>query len=131
MLGEEVLAMIKVTELDHLVLCCADVGRTLEWYQQRLGLPGVRVEEWRRGEAPFPSLRVTPDTIIDLVGGGVTGRNLEHLCVVVDPVDFEAVAASGEFEVLDGPAPRFGARGTGTSLYVRDPDGTTVELRYY
>jgi hypothetical protein len=40
-------------------------------------------------------------------------------------------AASGEFEVLDGPATRFGARGDGTSLDVRDPDGATVELRYY
>jgi len=33
--------------------------------------------------------------------------------------------------VVEGPSPRFGARGMGTSLYVRDPDGTVVELRYY
>ena len=33
--------------------------------------------------------------------------------------------------VLDGPDQRYGARGNGTSLYVRDPDGLTVELRYY
>jgi catechol-2,3-dioxygenase len=26
---------------------------------------------------------------------------------------------------------RSGARGDGTSLYVKDPDGNTVELRHY
>jgi catechol 2,3-dioxygenase-like lactoylglutathione lyase family enzyme len=41
------------------------------------------------------------------------------------------VRDSGRFEVLDGPATRYGAQGDGTSLYVRDPDGNTVELRYY
>jgi catechol 2,3-dioxygenase-like lactoylglutathione lyase family enzyme len=120
-----------VTELDHLVLCCRDVDVTLAWYMHRLGLPGERVEEWREGTAPFPSVRITADTIIDLIGGGGAGRNVDHLCVVVEPLDFAAVVASGAFDVVDGPAPRFGARGMGTSLYVRDPDGTTVELRYY
>jgi extradiol dioxygenase family protein len=50
---------------------------------------------------------------------------------VVWPVYLEAVRASGRFEVVDGPAVRFGARGNGTSLYVRDPDRNTVELRHY
>ncbi len=50
---------------------------------------------------------------------------------VVEPVDLEAVKSSGRFQVVDGPATRFGARGDGTSLYVKDPDGNTVELRYY
>lgn len=54
----------------------------------------------------------------------------DHLCLVVEPVDLEAVKASGRFAVVDGPATRFAARGDGTSLYVRDPDGNTVELRH-
>jgi catechol 2,3-dioxygenase-like lactoylglutathione lyase family enzyme len=127
--------VVKVEAFDHVVLVCQDVERTLAWYQEVLGLDGVRVEAWRRGEVPFPSIRVNGDTIIDLIAERAPAdgpaRNVDHLCLVVAPVDFGEVVASGRFEVVDGPAPRFGARGMGTSLYVRDPDGMTVELRYY
>jgi catechol 2,3-dioxygenase-like lactoylglutathione lyase family enzyme len=128
--------VIKVEAFDHVVLVCRDVSTTLQWYQDALGLEGVRVEAWRRGEVPFPSVRVNGDTIIDLIasrGEPAAGpaRNVDHLCLVVAPTDFDALVASGRFEVVDGPGPRFGARGMGTSLYVKDPDGSTVELRYY
>ncbi len=120
-----------VTGFDHIVLACSDVERTLAWYVDLLGLEPVRVDEWRRGEAPFPSVRVDAGTIIDLIAGTPTDGRLDHFCLVVDPTDLDAIAASGEFTVVDGPGRRFGARGDGTSLYVRDPDGTVVELRHY
>ena len=122
---------IHVVGLDHVVLNVADVERSLAFYCDELGLAPERVEEWRRGEAPFPSVRVDNDTIIDLLAAPRTGENANHVCLVVEPVDLEAVKASGRFEVVDGPGIRFGARGNGTSLYVRDPDGNTVELRHY
>ena len=122
---------LHVTGFDHLVLVCADVETTLAWYGDRLGLELVRVDEWRRGEAPFVSVRVNDWTIIDLIAGEPTDGRLDHFCVVVEPTDLAAIAASGEFDVVDGPDRRFGARGDGTSLYVRDPDGAVVELRHY
>jgi catechol 2,3-dioxygenase-like lactoylglutathione lyase family enzyme len=122
---------LRITALDHIVLGCADVERTLAWYCDLLGLEPVRVDEWRRGEAPFPSVRVDAGTIIDLIAGEPTDGRLDHFCLVVEPTDLDAIAASGEFTVVDGPARRFGACGDGTSLYVRDPDGTVVELRHY
>ncbi len=123
--------VLHVIGLDHLVLVCADVETTLTWYTDLLGLEPVRVEEWRRGEVPFPSLRVSDTTIIDLIAGQPSDGRLDHFCLVVDPTDLDAIAASGEFEVVDGPSRRFGARGDGTSLYIRDPDRTIVELRHY
>ncbi len=122
---------VRVTELDHIVLCCADVERTVAWYTEMLGLAPVRLDEWRRNEAPFPSVRVNDGTIIDLVAGATIDGRLDHFCVVIEPTDLDAVARSGRFEVVDGPDTRYGARGNGTSLYVRDPDGAVVELRYY
>jgi catechol 2,3-dioxygenase-like lactoylglutathione lyase family enzyme len=122
---------LRVSGLDHIVLDSADVERSLAFYAGTLGLAGVRVEEWRRGEVPFPSVRVDEGTIIDILAAAPSGENLNHLCLVVEPTDLGAVATSGRFEVLEGPVRRFGARGTGTSLYVRDPDGNTVELRHY
>ena len=122
---------LRVTGLDHVVLNVADVERSLAFYCGELGLAPERVEEWRRGEIFFPSVRVDAHTIIDLLATPRTGENADHLCLVVEPVDLEAVKASGRFEVVDGPDIRFGARGNGTSLYVKDPDGNTVELRHY
>ncbi len=91
----------------------------------------------RAGTVFFPSLRVNAHTIIDLLPGldpetgDTPNGRIDHICLVVEPLDLAALAASGRFEVLDGPDQRYGARGDGTSLYVRDPDGLTVELRHY
>ncbi len=127
--------MLHVVGIDHLVLRVADVERSLNWYCDRLGLSGERVDEWRAGRVPFPSVRIDPTTLIDLIVGepppaGADG-NLDHFCVVVEPVDLADLANGGEWDVVYGPGPRFGAQGMGTSLYVRDPDGNVVELRHY
>ena len=122
---------VQIVGLDHLVLKVVDVERSVAWYRGELGLEPLRLEEWRRGEVLFPSLRVDPTTIIDILQADRSGENVDHLCLVVDPQDLGALAASGRFDVVDGPGIRWGARGDGTSLYVRDPDGNVVELRHY
>ena len=125
--------MIHVLGFDHLVLRCADVEATLAWYTGRLGLAPERVAEWREGAAPFPSVRVTAETIIDLIPAGdlEPGARLDHICLVVDAASVEEVIAADDLEVVDGPAQRFGARGVATSVYIHDPDGLMVELRAY
>lgn len=125
------MSAVRVTGFDHLVLAVTDVERSLSFYCDTLGLAPVRVDRWRAGEVPFPSVRVNADTIIDLVRGEPGGSNVDHFCLVVEPLDWAEVVESGVFTVLTGPVPRFGARGTATSIYVRDPDGNTVELRWY
>lgn len=122
---------VRVIGLDHIVLNVADTERSLAFYLGELGLAPVRVDEWRRGEVFFASARVDEHTIIDLLETPPDGRNVDHLCLVVEPTDLAALKASGRFDVVDGPDVRFGAQGDGTSLYVRDPDGNVVELRHY
>jgi catechol 2,3-dioxygenase-like lactoylglutathione lyase family enzyme len=122
---------LRVTGFDHLVLNVADAERSVAFYCEGLGLEPVRVAEWRRGEVPFPSVRVDAATIIDLLEAPRSGENANHFCVTVEPSDFDSLKASGRFDVVDGPGRRFGARGEGTSIYIRDPDANTVELRYY
>ncbi len=136
-------AVVAVIGFDHLVLRCADVEATLAFYAETLGLPTERVEQWRLGRVPFPSVRIDATTLIDLVAqrstpaSGTVGNvgnvgNLDHLCLVVaSDTDLTALAASGRVRVVDGPAIRWGAQGNATSLYVSDPDGTVVELRAY
>jgi catechol 2,3-dioxygenase-like lactoylglutathione lyase family enzyme len=122
---------VRVTGFDHLVLTVADVERALDFYCGRLGLAPVRVDEWRAGSVPFPSVRISRDSIIDLVRGERQGTNVDHFCLVVAPLDWARVVDSGAFTVLTGPVGRFGARGSATSIYVQDPDGNSVELRWY
>ncbi len=133
--------MIRVRELDHIVLNVADVDRALRFYADGLGLVPERLDAFRRGEVPFPSVRVTADTIIDLFPPAMangdlanSGRtNMNHLCLVVEermPAVQQHLAQIG-IAVERGPTEVFGARGIGTSVYVRDPDETLVELRSY
>ncbi len=125
--------MLHIQAMDHIVLVVDDVERSLAWYGGVLGLEVLRGEEWRKGEVPFPSVRVSGDTIIDLLNGyRPRGQgNVDHVCLVIDETDLEAVRASGTFDVIEGPVTRWGAHGDGTSLYVNDPDGNVVELRHY
>lgn len=122
---------MNVTGLDHVVLRVADVERSVAWYTDELGLVPERVEEWRRGDVFFPSVRIDATTVIDILQAERTGDNVDHLCVVIEPEDLDALKASGRFDVVSGPSRVWGAQGEGLGLYVRDPDGNVVELRHY
>jgi catechol 2,3-dioxygenase-like lactoylglutathione lyase family enzyme len=125
-------AMATALALDHFVLVVSDVERALAWYGRHAGLAGVRVDEWRDGQAPFPSLRIDDATIIDLVPGeaGAGRGHLDHICFAVPPAELDALASDPDLEVVDS-GERFGARGEGQSIYVHDPDGLLVEFRCY
>ena len=120
---------VKVVGFDHVVVNSSDIERSIAWYCDVLACEPVRVEEWRRGEALFPSVRVTPETIIDLFPAERTGENVHHFCLVIEPADLDALAR--QFPDARRADDLFGARGYASSLYVSDPDGNTVELRYY
>jgi catechol 2,3-dioxygenase-like lactoylglutathione lyase family enzyme len=132
---------VQVIGIDHVVFRVADVERSIAFYVGTLGLEPVRADEWRAGTVLFPSVRVDATSIIDLfprelagddAGDGATvGRNVDHVCLVVEACDLQAVADSGTLDVVGGPAELFGARGQGIGLYVRDPDGNVIELRHY
>ena len=55
------------------------------------------------------------------------------LCFVWDgPIDGAVRHLRGHgVEIEEGPVPRAGARGDGTSVYFRDPDGSLLELISY
>ena len=84
---------VQVTGLDHIVLRVADAEASVAWYAQKLGLAPERLEQWRGGEVPFPSVRVDATTVIDLLeikaesesesGSEPTGINLDHFALLV------------------------------------------------
>ena len=132
--------LVKITEMDHIVLRVKDVEESLRFYTQVLGMPAERVEQWRAGEIRFPSARINADTIIDFFGSdqepiakdGI--KNQDHFCMVIEPTDMEALKTKFEamgVEIQAGPGKRWGSHGDGISLYIYDPDDNVVELRHY
>jgi len=125
--------------LDHIVLNVEEMEKMLYFYSSVLGLPTERLQEYRSGEVPFPSLRINRDTIIDLfpkeMWQGKPGReNLNHFCVALSEDAWLALlkrlAANG-IPVEEGPVQRWGAHGTGTSVYFRDPENNLIEAKFY
>lgn len=126
--------------LDHVVLRVRDLERALAFYVGVLGC----VPAWRRDALGLVHLRAGATTMIDLVpldgplgqkggrGPGRDGRNVDHLCLQIEPFDAAALGAhlAAHGVAFDSVAPRnFGAEGAGPSLYLEDPDGNTIELK--
>lgn len=129
---------IHIAGFDHIVLRVRDKAAMLAFYQGVLGLSVDR----DRPELGLTHIRAGAQ-MIDLVtldgplggkggaGPGAEGRNLDHFALQARPFDEAAIrahlAAHGVAIVEEGP--RYGADGDGFSLYVRDPEGNTVELK--
>ena len=133
-------ALVKITEMDHIVLRNKDVEVSLRFYTEVLGLKAERVDQWRAGEVRFPSARINADTIIDFFGtdqeqlGKDGAKNQDHFCMVIEPTNMEELKE--KFEAMGvgiqaGPGKRWGSHGDGISLYIYDPDDNVVELRHY
>lgn len=122
---------MRTTGADHVVLTSPDPEALVAWYAATLEAGVERLDQWRRDEVPFVSVRVSDTFLIDIMRGERTGTNVDHLALTVEGVDLDELAASGAVEVTMGPADLWGARGVGRGLYLRDPDGNLLELRTY
>ncbi|MGH6781364.1 MAG: VOC family protein [Phenylobacterium sp.] len=129
---------IQTTGFDHIVLRVVDKERMIAFYRDVLGCP----VEWDRPELGLTHIRaggslidlVTVDGKLGQMGGAAPGpeaRNLDHFALAIRPFDEAAIrahlAAHGVAIIDEGQ--RFGAEGNGTSLYLQDPEGNTVELK--
>jgi catechol 2,3-dioxygenase-like lactoylglutathione lyase family enzyme len=128
-----------VQRIDHVVLRVRDLARSVRFYGDVLGCKVVRQREHLglvhlRAGASMIDL-VSVDGTLGARGGaaaGEAGRNVDHLCLRIEPFDETALRAHlARFGLTPaGPAEtNFGAEGDGPSLYFKDPDGNTIELK--
>lgn len=122
---------VHTINLDHVVLEVVNPDQALAFYCDMLGMQPIRLEAFRRGQAPFPSVRAGT-ALIDLIPASSPGPGPHHLCVEVAEPMAEILKELARLGIAtENPQMRFGARGLGQSLYVRDPDGHRVEIRTY
>jgi catechol 2,3-dioxygenase-like lactoylglutathione lyase family enzyme len=124
--------------LDHIVLRVSDLAAMLDFYVGVLGCPiekeqrGIGLVQLRAGNALIDLVPV--DGPLGRMGGaapGAEGRNMDHLCLAIDAFDEAALRAylAQRGADLGESGSRYGAQGQGPSLYLRDPEGNTVELK--
>ncbi len=125
-------------QIDHVVLRIRDLEKSLAFY---CGVIGCTMEK-RQEEIGLIQVRAG-SSLIDLIpidrplgklggaGPEKERRNVDHFALQIVPFDEAAIRAhlaKAGLEIADS-GQRYGAEGTGPSIYLRDPDGNTVELK--
>ena len=122
-------AAVRVVGLDHVVLRVASLDRAIDFYQKVLGchiertLEQPKLVQLRAGSAMIDLVPGTP--------GENSGRNMDHYAIRIAEMDVAAVTAHLKRHGIDAGEVRrrYGAEGYGSSIYITDPDGNTVELK--
>ena len=129
--------------MDHIVLNMTDEDKMIAFYADILMLETERLAEYRSGKVPFPSVRMNGDFVIDLFPkqmwqahspAGPGHDNLNHFCFALDKPAWDKLInrlEENRVPIDEGPVSRWGAHGTGISVYFRDPENNTIEARYY
>lgn len=122
--------------LHHIALICRDVEETIRFYQEVMGFPVVELVENRdyQGSSHF---------FFDIGRGNLLGffdfpghdhpefsetiGNVQHIAISVDEDQFKSARQRFDEAGLDYLGPD---RGVENSLYVRDPNGTGIELYF-
>lgn len=117
-----------IAGLDHVVIRVKDMPRAIDFWTQALGARVERCVE----EIGLMQLRAGA-SLIDLVpqGDDAPGRNMEHVCVRVEPWDEKAIRAHlGACGIAVGETEaHYGADGDGPSIYTADREGNRIELK--
>ncbi len=121
---------MEILRLDHIVLCVADVARTIEFYSSLLGMqpreerPGKWSLHFGPNKISLQDAVSAPSIARDTVPGSgnfclLTSESVER---------FAGELRAKGVEILAGPGEREGATGKLLSIYFRDPDGNLVEV---
>lgn len=126
----------KVVTIDHVVLRTVDPARLEAFYTGVIGCPVIKRQEkigltqLGAGRSLIDIIAVKPEDAATVAKGSAMG-NMDHLCLRVDPFDAEAIRRhfTAHGVTVGEVVTRFGAEGSGPSIYLEDPEGNRVELK--
>ncbi|MPW20182.1 VOC family protein [Paraburkholderia sp. CNPSo 3157] len=127
----------QIIDIDHVVIRAANLEAMTGFYREVLGCALEKEQrdlgliQLRAGRSLIDLLQVGGK--IDRPESGVpgVGRNMDHVCLRVEPFDADALKVwlTGRGVRIGEQATRYGADGYGPSLYLFDPEGNMVELK--
>ena len=130
--------MFQILGIDHVVIRARDPAALVDFYCEVLGCTidrrqdAIGLVQLRAGRSLIDIVGV--DSRLGRMGGaapGAQGHNMDHLCLRVEPFDLDAIRAhlAAHGARIGESGTRYGAEGSGPSLYLSDPEGNTVELK--
>lgn len=126
--------MFTISGIDHFVLTVASIESTCEFYASNLGMSVETFGEGRKA-LRFGDQKINlheagkefePKAKAPMAGSG-------DFCLITND-DLEAVIShlkENGVQIEEGPVSRTGAKGSITSVYIRDPDDNLVEISKY
>jgi catechol 2,3-dioxygenase-like lactoylglutathione lyase family enzyme len=128
---------INIKSLDHVVFRVGEPERSLDFYAGTLGLQPLRVGEYRAARVPFPSVRISDQTIVDFLKFERPQRgnaNVDHIALTFanTPEEIRAFLRGRRISIVKEMTGNFGAQGDSAhSFHVHDPDENVLELQSY
>ncbi len=125
--------MDDITGLGHLAVKVKDLGASLEFYRDRLGLQEMHRLERADGTAWIVYLRITDRQFLELFPGadsdrapGPDANGTNHFCLTIDNLDVAAAKLEKAGIALTSPI-KSGLDGN-RGAWIEDPDGNRIEL---
>ncbi|MEM5364999.1 VOC family protein [Paraburkholderia azotifigens] len=127
----------QILHIDHVVIRAANLDVMTRFYRDVLGCALEKEQldlgliQLRAGRALIDLLQVGGRIDRPESGEPGAGRNMDHVCLRVEPFDADALKTwfAARDVRLGEQALRYGADGYGPSLYLFDPEGNMVELK--
>ena len=127
-----------ITGIDHIVIRVRNLSKMISFYEDVLGCklergPGdFGLAQMRAGHALIDLLDANSD--FGKQGGDLPDHeapNMDHICLRLQPWDEITILEHlKSHSVSHGPiGTRYGAKGQGPSLYLKDPEGNSIELK--
>jgi catechol 2,3-dioxygenase-like lactoylglutathione lyase family enzyme len=130
--------MLRIKHIDHLVIRAKDLEEMIGFYCDVVGCTiDKRVDELglvhlRAGKSMIDLISV--EGKLGLTGGAppeVEKRNMDHLCLRLEDFRVEAILAHLAAHGIEASDVynNYGAEGYGASIYIKDPEGNTIEFK--